>query len=240
MKQYVIIGAGKFGQRIIEGLSAIECEILVIDKDRELIERLKDRVTDAYVADLLDEQTVRKLVPPGVDAAIVDLGDRTEVSILVTNYLKKIGVREIAVKAETQEHGEILEIVGATHVIFPNREAARRMVPMIAYSNLFSFMPIGEGLIIAEVRVPRKNIGMTLVEADFRKVYRFNVIATRKNEDVESGYRFYDPEYQLQADDILLVAGSEDDLSKLAGEAPARKKSALNRLFGSLLRRNGK
>ncbi len=239
MKQYVIIGAGRFGQRVIEGLSEIDCEILVIDKDRELIERLKDQVTDAYIADLLDEQTVRKLVPTGVDAAIIDLGDRSEISILVTNYLKKMGVREIVVKAETQEHAEILNIVGATHIIFPNREAAQRLVPMIAYSNLFNFMPIGEGLIIAEVRVPRKNIGMTLIEADFRRIYKFNVIAMRKAGDGDTGYRYYNAEHQLEADDILLVAGNEDDLSKLAGEAPKRKKPGLYRLFGSLLRRNG-
>ena len=170
----------------------------------------------------------------------MDLGDNREVSILVTNYLKKIGVAKIIAKAETDEHGEILEIVGANHVIFPNREAAKRLTPMIAFSRLFNYLPISNGLIIAEIKVPEKHIGMTLIEADFRKAYRFNVIAIRKVDDEESGYQFFDPDYRLQGNDILLVAGNEGDLSVLIGDAPVRRRKGLNRLFQHLLRRDRK
>lgn len=238
MKQFAIIGVSKFGYRVLEELSQIDCEILIIDKDRELIEKLKERVGYAYIADVLNEETIRRLVPATVDAAIVDLGDRTEASILVTNYLKKIGVPRIIAKAETDEHGEILGIVGATDVIFPNREAARRLTPMIAYSQLFNYLPISEGLIIAEIKVPAKHIGMTLIEADFRRAYRFNVIAIRRTDDEKAGYHFFDPDYRLQENDILLVAGSEDDLSTLVGDLPGRRRTGLNRLFHNLLRRD--
>ncbi|HUX20058.1 MAG TPA: TrkA family potassium uptake protein [Spirochaetia bacterium] len=237
MKQFAIIGVSKFGSRILDELSQIDCEILIIDKDPLRIEKLKDRVTYSYVADVLNEETIRKLVPPTVDAAIVDLGDRTEVSILVTNYLKKIGVRQIVVKAETNEHGEILQIVGATQIVFPNREAAKRLIPMIAYTNLFNYLPISEGLIIAEIKVPDKNVGMTLIEADFRKTHKFNVIALRKAED-EAEYRFYEPDYELQADDVLLVAGNENDLGSLVSESPTKRRKGVNRLFRTLLRRS--
>ena len=240
MKQFAIIGVSKFGYRVLEELSQIDCETLIIDKDRELIERLKDRVSYSYIADVLDEQTIRKLVPPTVDAAIVDLGERTEASILVTNYLKKLGVGTIIAKAETDEHGEILEIVGATEVIFPNREAAKRLIPMIAYSQLFNYLPISNGLIIAEIRVPAKHIGMTLIETNVRRAYKFNVIAIRKADDEEAGYLFFDPEYRLQDNDILLIAGMEQDLSGLVGDSPIKRPSGLNRLFRSLLRRNRK
>jgi len=212
---------------MIDELTQLDCEILIVDKNRE-----------AYIADVLNEQTIRKLVPPTVDAAIIDLGDNTEASILVTNYLKKIGVAEIIAKAESDEHGEILEIVGATRVIFPNREAAKRLTPLIAYSNLFNYMPISEGLIIAEVEVPTKFIGKTLVETDFRRTFRFNVIAIRKSEEEHSGYRYYEPEYRLHAQDVLLVAGNEEDLSRLV-RSPAEKRSrGVNRIFHRLLRRD--
>lgn len=239
MKQFAIIGVSKFGLRVLEELSEIDCEILIIDKDRELIEKLKERVTYSYIADVLNEETIRKLVPRTVDAAIVDLGDRTEASILVTNYLKKIGVAKIIAKAETDDHGEILSIVGATDVIFPNREAAKRLTPLIAYDRLFNYLPISEGLIIAEIKVPEKHVGMTLIEANFRRTYRFNVIAIRRPEEEESGYRFFDPDYRLQKDDILLVAGSEEDLAALVGDMPGRKRKGFNRLFHGLLGRGG-
>lgn len=240
MKQFAIIGVSKFGFRVMEELSQIDCEILIIDKDRELIEKLKDRVSYSYIADVLNEETIRKLVPSTVDAAIVDLGDRTEASILVTNYLKKIGVSRIIAKAETDEHGEILEIVGATDVIFPNREAAKRLTPMLAFSHLFNYLPISNGLIIAEIKTPAKHVGMSLVEADFRKTYKFNVIAIRKEDDEEAGYLFFAPDYRLQANDILLVAGSETDLAGLIGDAPVKRRKGINRLFHTLLRRDRK
>jgi trk system potassium uptake protein TrkA len=223
MKQFAIIGVSKFGFRVMEELSQIDCEILIIDKDREVIEKLKDRVSYSYIADVLNEETIRKLVPATVDAAIVDLGDRTEASILVTNYLKKIGVPRIIAKAETDEHGEILEIVGATHVIFPNREAAKRLTPMIAFSHLFNYLPI-----------------MSLIEADVRRAYKFNVIAIRKADDEEAGYLFFDPDYRLQGNDVLLVAGNEKDLSGLVSDAPMKKRTAINRLFHNLMRRDRK
>ncbi|HUX19979.1 MAG TPA: TrkA family potassium uptake protein [Spirochaetia bacterium] len=240
MKQFAIIGVSKFGFRVMEELSQIDCEILIIDKDREVIEKLKDRVSYSYIADVLNEETIRKLVPATVDAAIVDLGDRTEASILVTNYLKKIGVSRIIAKAETDEHGEILEIVGATHVIFPNREAAKRLTPMIAFSHLFNYLPISNGLIIAEIKVPAKHVGMSLIEADFRRAYKFNVIALRKADDEEAGYLFFDPDYRLQGNDVLLVAGNEEDLSGLVSDAPIKKRTAINRLFHNLMRRDRK
>jgi len=238
MKQFAIIGVSKFGYRVLEELSQIDCEILIIDKDRELIEKLKDRVSYSYIADVLNEETIRKLVPSTVDAAVVDLGDRTEASILVTNYLKKIGVHRIIAKAETDEHGEILEIVGATHVIFPNREAAKRLTPLIAYSQLFNYLPISNGLILAEIKVPEKLIGMTLIEADFRRAYKFNVIAIRRVDEEEAGYFFFDPDYRLQRSDILLVAGNEQDLTALVGDAPMKRRKVLGNLFHNLLRRD--
>ena len=237
MKQFAIIGVSRFGSRVLEELAQLDCEIIIIDKDRELVESLKDKATYSYVADVINEQTIRKLVPPKIDAAIVDLGDRTEASILVTNYLKKIGVSKIVVKAETDEHGEILELVGATHIIFPNREAAKRITPILAFSQLFNYLPISNGLVIAEVKVPERHLGMTLIEADFRRTYKVNVVARREEGEDDAGYQFFTPEYRLQANDILLVAGHEENLSEMVGDAPVKRRKTLTRVFHNLLRR---
>ncbi|MEW5818526.1 MAG: TrkA family potassium uptake protein, partial [Spirochaetota bacterium] len=208
MKQFAIIGISIFGKRMLEELSQTGAEILIVDKDREIIEKYKDRVTSAYIADVMNEETIKKLIPSTIDAAIVDLGDKIEVSILVTNYLKKIGVKNIVVKAETDEHGEILEIVGATRVVFPNREAAKRITPLLVSPLLFNFLPISNGLVMAEVKVPVKYYGMSLIEADLRKTKQLNVIAIRKEDDSE--YRLFTPEYQLKPNDFLLVSGKEE------------------------------
>jgi len=206
----------RFGSRLLEEFLATDAEVIIIDKDREVIELYKDKVASAYIADVLNEEIIRKLVPPSIDAAIVDLGDRIEASILVTNYLKKLGVKEIIARAESSEHAEILDLVGATKVVFPNLEAAKRIAPFLISSQIFSYLPISSELVIAEVKVPEKFYGRSLVEVDMRRKYNLNVIAYRKMEGEE--YFFYAPEYRLQGDDILLVGGREEDIDAFTEE----------------------
>jgi trk system potassium uptake protein TrkA len=216
MKQFAIIGLSRFGRRLLEEFLATDAEIIIIDKDRDVIELYKDKVASAYIADVINEEVIRKLIPPTIDAAIIDLGDRIEASILVTNYLKKLGVKEIIARAEGNEHGEILELVGATKVVFPNQEAAKRIAPFLISSQIFSYLPISAGLVIAEVKVPEKFYGKSLVEVDMRRQYNLNVIAYRKLDREE--YFFYAPEYRLQGDDILLVGGREEDIDAFTEE----------------------
>jgi trk system potassium uptake protein TrkA len=216
MKQFVIIGLSRFGRRLLEEFLATDAEMIIIDKDRDIIELYKDKVASAYVADVLNEEIIVKLVPPTIDAAVVDLGDRIEASILVTNYLKKLGIKEIIARAEGSEHGEILDLVGATKVVFPNLEAARRIAPFLISSQIFSYLPISSELVIAEVKVPDKFYGKSLVEVDMRRKYNLNVIAYRKMAGEE--YFFYAPEYRLQGDDVILVGGREEDIDAFTEE----------------------
>lgn len=237
MKQFAIIGLSGFGRRLLEELMETDCEIILIDKDREVIDLYKDKIASAYIADAINEEIIRKLIPPTIDAAIVDLGDRIEASILVTNYLKKMGVREIIARAESKQHGEILDLVGATKVVFPNQEAARRIAPFLVSSQIFSYLPISQDLVIVEIRVPEKLYGKTLIEVDMRRKYRLNVIAYRKADGEE--YHFYAPEYRLQPDDVLLVGGAEADIGLLTEERLPLTSRGLTGLFRRFFSRKG-
>jgi len=235
MKQFAIIGLSKFGQRMLEELADTGSEIILIDKDRERVDQYKDQVAAAYVADALNEDVLEKLVPKTIDTAIVDPGDQTEVSILVTHYLKKLGIREIIAKADSDEHEEILKLVGATRVVRPNTEAARRIAPFLVSSLVFSYLPISKELVIAEVKVPEQFYGKSLIEVDLRKQYRLNVIAYRKVD--QEDYAFYAPEYRLQADDVLLLAGDQEDVARFTEERLPTAGRGLVGLFKRLLAR---
>jgi trk system potassium uptake protein TrkA len=221
MKQFAIIGLSKFGQHMLEELADTGCELVLIDKDRQRVDQFKDQAAAVYVADALNEDVLEKLVPRGIDAAIVDAGDQTEVSILVTHYLKKLGIREIIAKAESDEHEEILKLVGATRIVRPNTEAARRIAPFLVSSLVFSYLPISRELVIAEVKVPEAFFGKSLIELDLRKKYSLNVIAYRKQDREE--YAFYSPDYRLQADDLLLVGGGQEAIARFPG-GPAQRR----------------
>jgi len=237
MKQFAIIGLGKFGRRMIDELTEAGCELLVIDRDREAVDEYKDRVAACYVADAISEEVVTRLVPPGIDAAILNLGSSIEAAILATKYLKQLGVARIVAKVESDEHAEILELVGATDIIRANLEAARRVAPLLLSSMLFSWLPIGKDFVIAEVKVPVEHVGRSLIEANLRQLHRLNVIALRVSPNEE--YTYFDPNYRLQANDVMLVAAKEEDLESFARVAVPGKAGipgVFSRLFSRIRR----
>jgi trk system potassium uptake protein TrkA len=221
MKQFVVIGLGKFGRCMIEVLVDAGCELLVIDKDSEAIDAYKDRVAACYVADAISEEIVTRLVPPGLDAAILDLGDNLEAAILATKYLKQLGVARIVAKVESDQHAEILELVGATDIIRANLEAARRVAPLLLSSMLFSYLPIGKDFVIAEVKVPEEYVGRSLIDANLRQAHRVNVIALKVAPGTE--YTYFAPDYRLQTEDVMLVAAKEEDLDSFSREGSTGK-----------------
>lgn len=233
MKQFAIIGLGSFGQRMLEELFTITNEIILIDKDRDVIEKYKDMAKSSYIIDVINESALKKIIPQGIDAVIVDLGGKIEVSIMATNYLKKMNIKEIIVKAQTDEHGEVLEMVGATKVIYPDYEAAKRIVPLLVSSFLFNYMPISETLSIAEVRVNEQYIGKSILEADLRKKFNLNIIAIRKK-DGESFTFISDPLYVFTERDILLIAGEEGNILKYSIFSKRHEKEFLDGIFKKL------
>lgn len=229
MKQFAIIGVDSFAKRVLEELIPMDCEILLIDRQREVVDYYKDDVNEAYIADVIDQETLERLIPDDVDSVVIDLGKNVEASILAVNYLKKMGQKNIYVKAETDQHGEILTIVGADHVIYPNREAARRLTPQLFSENLFNFMPIGNGIVMAEVELPDDYHGKTLEDSDIRKKLGVNAVARRASEGGE--FQFLTPDEVLNREDILLIVGSEEAIESFTGSTLSLRKKGLVDLF---------
>lgn len=237
MKQFAVIGLGSFGIWVLEELLAVDVEVLIIDKSEEVVTAYRNRVHASYVADAIREETIRSIIPKDIDAAIIDLGDKTDVSILVANYLKKLGVKRIIAKAESDEHGEILDLVGASDVIYPNREAASRIMPPLLSDVMYSYLPISENLVLSEIRFPERLVGSTLIDAQVRRNYGLNVIAVKPGGLGE--FDFVSADYQIREDDTFLVVGGHDDLAEF-GSLAEESRQMTNRLFPRLFGRERK
>lgn len=236
MKQYAVIGIGAFGSRVVQELQKMNAEIIILDRDREIIEKFKDIVTEAYIVDAGDEEVILKLIPKTIDGVILDLPSNLETSILVTSYLKKMGVSNIIVKSDSDKHGEILTTVGATSIIYPDYEAARRVTPLLLSDTLFNFMPISSGLVMAEIYVPNKYVGKTLIESNLRYKEGINIVAIKKGNDSE--YSFFVPDYKLGKDDILLAVGEDDNVRKFTSVQISNRSSNIATLFQRMFGNN--
>ena len=238
MRQYAFIGLGPLAMSMLERIAQVTDEIIVVDKDAALIDRVKELVKTAFVADVTDEEALQKILPEDLVVAVVDLSSDVEASLLVTHRLKKMGAHEIIVKAQSDEVSEILKVVGATRIVNSDREAAARIVPLVLSSTLYNFIPIGGDLVMAEVIVPESLTGKTLVEADLRQRFGVNVIAIRSENSTT--YRNFDRDYRLASNDLLLVAGNEGDVFSFSGiplkPTNRQKTSSLSSLFKNPLR----
>ncbi|MDR2808726.1 MAG: TrkA family potassium uptake protein [Spirochaetaceae bacterium] len=211
MKQVAILGLGHFGRSILDELIDLKVEVFIVDKDREIIDLYKDAAVHAVIADILSIENLRKILPESTNAVIIDMGSKMEASILAASYCSKLHIKTIIAKAETEAQGEILELVGATKVVFPNREAAKRITPLLLSDTLLSYMPVSAKLSLAELAIPEKLVGKKLVEAELRTKYNLNLISIRNGTSEE--FSSCAPSYVFEQGDIGLFSGTDEALN---------------------------
>jgi len=232
--QFAIIGLGKFGISVLEKLHTVTNEIIIIDKDASVIERFKNWARKAHIVNLRSSDIIEQSLGETVDTAIIDVGNDIEAAVIIISTLKKLNVKNIIVSCDTQEQGQIYSIVGATQIVIPAVEAAERIVPLLISGKLLNFSPISGSLVIAEIKLPERYIGKTLIEANFRQFYGINVIAIRKNGS--DNYFYFDPSYKLEEEDIILCVGMIDNIEKFAGISLSAHRNILESFLNIFLK----
>ncbi len=215
MKQFVVIGLGNFGFSVATRLAQIGHEVLAIDSDEARIESIKDRVTQAVVGDARDKTVLDDLVSTSVDAVIVSLGDSIEASLLSVLHLKGLGIKRVIAKAAGEDHGRILESIGASEVIYPERDAAIMVAEKLsAATAVLDYIALSPEYSIIDVATPDSFIGKTLKQLHLPSKHGILVIAVK---DVLSNQMriLPPPDYQFQPDSVITVIGRYADLSKL-------------------------
>jgi trk system potassium uptake protein len=215
MKQFVVIGLGNFGTNVAIRLAQIGHEVLAIDSSEARVDSVKNSVTQAVVGDAKNKETLRDLIPNPVDAVIVGLGDSVEASILCVLYLKEFGVKRTIAKASSDDHGRILESIGTSEVIYPERNAALRLAEKLnAPTSVLDFIELSPEYSIIDVATPDDFVGKTLKQLQLPKKHGILVIAVRNvmKSDIQL---LPSADYKFEPDTIITVIGRYADLNKL-------------------------
>ena len=225
MRQFAVIGLGRFGYSVAETLIKKGYEVLAIDKDEAKIEAVSDFATYAVQCDATDMKALKAVSAQNVDVAVVSIGEDMEASILIVMTLKEMGVNQIIAKAVTPIHGRILMNLGVTEVIFPERDAAIRLAHRLIAPNVLEYLELSPGYSIEEIAVPLKITGKKLKESQIRTLFGVNVIAIRKKVTrlvkgtVKAEEIFnvsLSAEDVLEKGDILVIVGREEDLERFS------------------------
>jgi trk system potassium uptake protein len=212
MGRYAVIGLGKFGATVVRTLHERGHEVVAIDRDRGRVQEVRDTSTQAIEANCTDQDTLRALGLHDADAVVVSLGEQMDASILVTLYLKELGLREIVVKAVSEDHGKILHLIGATEIVHPERDTARRVARGLGLRSIVEYLPLAADSSLVEVQVPAEFLGKTLAELEIRKRFQVLVVAIKRGEGlvIATG-----GDERLVAGDILVLIGKDSDLDKV-------------------------
>ena len=183
MKSYVVIGLGRFGTELATRLYARGEEVMVIDTNDQLIDKIADKVTRAVAADARDLDVLTKLGVENFEHAVVAVGSDLASSALITMNLKSLNVPYILCKAHDDTYREILERLGADKVIIPEREVADKLALGMTQAGVMEYIELSQEFGIVEMEPIAEWVGKTVRELELRTRYGVNVIAVRGEGD---------------------------------------------------------
>ena len=212
MKQFAVIGLGRFGTSVALTLTKMGYDVLAVDTNEEKVNNIMEQVTHAVQVDAMDEQALKALGIRNFDVVIVAIGQDVQSNILVTVMLKDMGVKRVVAKAVTELHGKVLERIGTDKVVFPERDMGVRVAHGLVSKNIVDQINISPDYSIIELIAPEEFIGRTLAEGAIRGKHGVTVLAIRRGNNViiSPGAK-----QVIEVGDVLVIVGRNEKLKDL-------------------------
>jgi trk system potassium uptake protein TrkA len=217
-RTFAVVGLGRFGFAMATTLTELGHEVIGIDSDEEKVARISDHVAQAVQLDATDERALRASGIQDVDVAVISIGERIESSLLVVMLVKELGIPTIIAKATTALHGRILEKLGVSRVVFPERDMAIRVAHSLVVPNVLDYIELSRDFSIVEMPAPRAFVGRTLRELALRTSYGLTLIAIKRAmrpDRAEATIVAPLADDRIEPGDVLSLLGPTERLSKL-------------------------
>ncbi|MGN0318392.1 MAG: potassium channel family protein [Lachnospira sp.] len=212
-KQYIVIGLDRFGRSVAKNLEQNDCMVLAIDKDQKKVNQISDYVTSAMCLDITDEEVADELGLNNFDAAIISFANSLETAVLATVCIKERGIPFVIAEAYDEIQGKVLEKVGVDKIVYSEQEMGAHLANNLAFDHIIDSVEVSADYTIAEIQTPVSWEGKSLIELNLRKKYEINVIALKRNNEINVTPVADMP---LLKDDVLVILGKNDILKKLS------------------------
>lgn len=220
IKSVIVLGIGRFGERVATKLFEDGLEVMAVDKDYDLVQNISDKVTSAVQCDISNDKALEELGIGNFDVAVIATGESLEASMAATLFAKDHNVEKIIAKATSTNHARILKKIGADQIIFPEIDMGEKLARSIVGSNLLQFFHFSDDYSMIELKAYDELVGKSLKEIDFRKKYKMMVIAYKRD-----GELIINPEanWKIEKDDTLVLLGDSEHADKLQKEVDRYK-----------------
>ena len=211
-KTIAVIGLGQFGGTVAKMLASMDHEVLGVDIDPEVVQRISPFITHAIVADTTDEEAIKALALSQFDIVIVAIGDNVQANLMTSMLLKEMNMPYVVSKAESDLQGKMLKKMGVDMVIYPEYDVAQRLVQSLTRDYVMDYLQLSKNISLIEIKMPSFMVGTCLKDSNLREKYNLNAVGIRRGEDLEVPPN---PITILGEDDKLLVIGNNSDLDAL-------------------------
>ncbi|MFW6303302.1 MAG: potassium channel family protein [Candidatus Sumerlaeota bacterium] len=213
-----VFGLGTFGAQAARALYRGGATVMVADMNDEEVNRIAQHVSHAVCVDVINQEALESAGLFECDAALVSLRHHFDTTVLLTHALVKKGIENIIVQVDSELESEAIRAVGATKVIFPERDVAESVSRDILLPSLADQIFLGGDAAIVEVDCPDAFVGKKLGELDLRRKEKIEVVAfKRENTPGPKADEFEappDPDKPIEEGVKLLIVGKIRDIQK--------------------------
>ncbi len=211
-KQYAVLGLGRFGSKVARELFYRKQEVIVVDHNEEKIQGIKDEVTNAYLGDITDEQTLLEAGVGECDVVVVAESSNIEANIIAAQICKNLGIKSVICKAKNTIHGSILKKLNIDMIIFPEQDTAIKLVNKLTSEGILDYIELGGELSIVGITAPENMLNKTIGELELRKRFNVTILGIKRGDEIVFNLT---ADTKITKSDVLIVFGEADALKKL-------------------------
>ena len=209
MKSILLIGMGKFGQTLGERLLNMGDEVMIVDKNEDIVNTLAPKYTNALIANCMNENNLRTKDIPSFDVCVVAIGDDFQSSLEITSLLKDLGAKYVVSKATTEIQRKFLLRNGAAEVIYPDRDIAEKLAVKLNSAKVYDYIELDAEYSIFEIAVPSEWYRKKIVDVNPRRKYDINILTIKKGHKIISSPN---AEYVFEDGDHMVVFGNTEKI----------------------------
>ena len=209
-----VIGLGRFGSALVKTLAEAGQEVIAIDKDEQKVKAVRKYTDFAFVVESLTAETLEETGVQNCQTVTICIGETMDISILTTMLVIKMGVPRVISKANSQAHGEVLKLMGAT-VVYPEADMAVRMGRRLIFGNLVDYIALDDHIEVRRIQVGGVIVGKSVQSIDARRKYGINIIAIERDHQTMVDFS---PQYEFAPGDIVTVIGKVEKIETFEQE----------------------
>ena len=233
--KYIVFGLGIFGASISEELTQMGNEVIGVDINLDRVENIKERITHAISLDATDMEAVKNLPLKDTDVVIIGIGENKGANIMAAALMKQLHVKRLISRAVDPLQRMVLEAMGITEIIHPEKETAVRWAKKLNMEGVVDSFELDEEYSIVETTIPKFYDGKKLMDLNIKKEFNLLVLTTMKvvSEANDIGIKKNCKAVQgiarantvLQAGEIMVLYGHNKDIKKLLEEHKKMKEA---------------